>query len=134
MTIIIKASDIHYQFSRSGGPGGQHVNKTESAVQLRFNVYDAHLPEAVRTRLLSLLGKRLTQSGDLIIRAARFRKQERNKQDAYERLMAWIAKASVAPVKRKKTKPGLASKQRRLSEKKLRGKTKVLRRKSHDAD
>lgn len=124
----MKHSELQFSFIRSPGPGGQNVNKVATAVLLRFNVlHSPSLPEPVRLRLISLLGSKLTTHGDLIIKATRYRTQERNKQDAIERLEALILRASKLPKKRKKTRPTLASKERRLGEKKAHGKTKALR-------
>jgi ribosome-associated protein len=122
-------SEIQFSFIRSPGPGGQNVNKVATAVLLRFNVAQSpSLPEEMRSRLLSVLAPRLTQSGEIIIKATRFRTQERNKQDALGRLQELLARAAIPPKKRKKTKPSYASKQRRLDTKKIHGKTKLLRR------
>ena len=125
--IKLNDADIHYQSTRSTGPGGQNINKVETAIILRFNVLEASLPENVRERLIAIVGKKMTRSGELIIKANRFRHQDRNKQDARERLMEWINRAAVPVKKRKKTRPTLASKQRRMHSKKLRGKSKLLR-------
>lgn len=125
--IFLNEAEISYTFIRSPGPGGQNVNKLATAVQLRFNVMKSSLPQAVRERLLALAGNKITQQGDLIIKAVRYRTQERNKLDALARLQELIKHAAIAPKKRKKTKPTLASKQRRLSKKKLHSKTKFLR-------
>lgn len=131
--ISIKPSEIKLSFIASPGPGGQNVNKVATAVQLRFNVVNSpSLPEDVRLRLVSLLGKRLTIQGDLIIKASRYRTQERNKQDALERLFEIIKSAAVPPKKRRKTKPTFSSKQRRMDTKKIHGKKKALRRSSGD--
>jgi ribosome-associated protein len=122
-------SEIQFSFIRSPGPGGQNVNKVATAVLLRFNLAQSpSLPEEMRSRLLVVLAPRLTQSGEIIIKATRFRTQERNKQDALARLQELLARAAIPPKKRKKTKPSYASKQRRLDTKKIHGKTKLLRR------
>lgn len=127
--IFLTLSEIKFSFIASPGPGGQNVNKVATAVQLRFDVvHSSSLPEEVRARLINLLGNRLTKEGELIIHANRHRTQNRNKQDALDRLCQLIKRASIPPKKRKKTKPTFASKQRRLDTKKLQGKKKALRR------
>lgn len=129
----IKPSEIKYTFIRSPGPGGQNVNKVATGVQLRFNILNASgLSEVVRVRLFSLAKNRITSNGDLIIKATSFRTQERNKQDAFERLQDLITRASIVPKKRKKTKPSRAATERRLTKKKLHGKNKLLRGKGRD--
>ena len=113
---------------RSSGPGGQNVNKVSTAVQLRFDVaHSPSLPEDVRTRLMKLCGNRITLEGVLIIEAQQFRSQVRNRQDAQDRLVELIRKATEKPKPRKKTKPTFASKLRRLDSKKKRGQSKRLR-------
>jgi len=127
--IILNEAEITLNFIRAPGPGGQNVNKVATAVQLRFDVkHSPSLPAPVRTRLMTLAGNKITQQGELIIKANRHRTQERNKQDAIARLQELISRAAVAPKKRKKTKPTQASVQRRLNKKKLHAKTKSLRR------
>ena len=134
-TIRLDIAEIQFTFIRSPGPGGQNVNKVATAVLLRFNVAQSlSLPEEVRVRLLSVLANRLTQHGDIIIKASSFRTQERNKQDALKRLQELLGRAAIPPKKRKKTKPTYASKQRRLDTKKLHVKTKSLRRRRPGKD
>ena len=127
--IKLQTSELEFSFIRSPGPGGQNVNKVATAVLLRFNVMNSpSLAEAVRERLIALLSTKITTQGDLLIKATRYRTQERNKQDAVERLQTLLKRAAKVPKKRKKTRPTLASKERRLANKKLQGKTKALRR------
>ncbi len=126
--IVIDESELQFTFIRASGPGGQNVNKVASAVQLRFDVRRSpSLPEAVRQRLERLSGRRLTQDGVLVISAQRFRAQERNREDALERLVALIREASVVPVIRRPTRPTLGSRQRRLESKTRRSAVKNLR-------
>ncbi len=134
--ILVDAQEITFSFIRSPGPGGQNVNKVATAVLLRFNVkHSPLLSEPLKQRLLTLVGRKLTQRGDLLIKACRYRSQARNKQDALERLQALLTRASMTPKKRRKTKPSDASQERRLRTKKLHSKNKSLRaRKSHQED
>jgi ribosome-associated protein len=127
--ITIDEKEIHEQFIRASGPGGQNVNKVSSAVQLRFDVaHSRSLPEDVRERLTRLGGKRMTKEGYLIIDARRFRTQEQNRQDAVARLVGMIRQAAQNPKIRKRTNPPPASKERRLESKHRRGRIKELRR------
>lgn len=127
--IAINPSEIEMDFIRSSGPGGQNVNKVASAVQLRFDVRNSSsLPLEVRNRLTRLAGKRMTVDGELIIDARRFRSQERNRQDALDRLTALVRKAADRPRPRRRTSPTHASKQRRLDSKHHRTKIKQGRR------
>jgi ribosome-associated protein len=127
-TIAIDESEIQFNFIRASGPGGQKVNKVSTAVQLRFDARNCpSLPDDARERLTSLAGKRMTKDGVLIIDARRFRTQERNQQDAINRLIELIRQAAEKPRLRRKTKPTPASKERRLEDKHRRSETKRRR-------
>lgn len=127
--IHIPEHELRFQFKLASGPGGQNVNKVTTAAELRFDVARSpSLPEPVRERLLVLAGNRLTQGGELLITARRFRSQERNRQDAIERLIALIQKAAAAPKPRLKTKPSRVARQRRMDEKRRLGEKKQTRR------
>ena len=111
----IPEDELEFRFFRSGGPGGQNVNKVSTAVQMRFDARNSpSLTEAVRARLMKAAGSRLTLDGVILITAVRFRTQERNRADAMERLQDLVDKASIVPVYRVPTRPTKASKERRL--------------------
>jgi ribosome-associated protein len=134
-TISIGEDEIEERFIRASGPGGQNVNKLASAVQLRFDVrHSPSLPEGVRARLERLAGRRLTKEGVLVITAQRHRTQERNRQDALDRLSDLIERAAVPPMPRRPTRPTLASRERRLEGKKRRGSIKSLRQRTPSLD
>jgi ribosome-associated protein len=131
--LAIDPDEIHESFVRAGGPGGQHVNTTSSAVQLRFDVrHSPSLPDDVRARLERLAGHRLTRDGVLVLQAQGQRSQKRNREEALERLVDLVRAAARPPVKRKPTKPSRASKQRHLDSKKRHGALKSLRRSRSD--
>ena len=126
--IAIDEREIEERFILAAGPGGQNVNKVASAVQLRFNVDGSpSLPEAVKARLRRLAGRRLSRDGILVITARRYRSQERNRQDALQRLLELIRRACELPARRRPTRPTVAARRRRLDTKARRGRLKRLR-------
>ena len=132
-TLSLPESELVERFLRADGPGGQHVNRTESAVELRFDVaHSPSLPDAVRERLLARRDRRLTDDGVLVIQGRRFRDQARNRDDVRERLAEIIRAVLVPPKKRVATRPTRASKERRLAGKQQRGKIKQTRSRKPD--
>jgi ribosome-associated protein len=126
--IQLDEAELEEVFVRSSGPGGQNVNKVSTAVQLRFPLERTKaLPDDVRRRLRALAGRRATADGWLVIEASRFRSQARNRDDARARLVELIRKAAQPPKPRKRTRPSVASKERRLKAKRTRAQTKQAR-------
>jgi ribosome-associated protein len=131
----IDEKELSMSFVRSGGPGGQNVNKVSTAVQLRFHVMmSPSLNGEVKKRLIAAAGTRATSDGEIVIHASSFRTQERNRADAKERLVSLIRRALHAPRKRRKSRPTFSSEKRRIESKKLHGEKKRARRYSAGDD
>jgi ribosome-associated protein len=127
-TVSINEDEIQIDFVRASGPGGQNVNKVSSAAQLRFDIRNSpSLGSDVKERLIGVAGSRVTEEGILIIEAKRYRTQEQNRLDAIQRLVMLVQKALEKPRPRHKTRPTLASKQKRLQAKRQRSEKKRLR-------
>ena len=127
--VVIHADELDESFIRASGPGGQNVNKVATAVQLRFDAMNARsLPERVRDNLIRLAGSRATKDGVIVLEASRYRLQERNRQDARDRLAELVARAAEPPPKpRRKTKPSRGAVERRLKAKSGRSTVKKMR-------
>jgi len=128
--------ELSYSYSRSGGPGGQNVNKVSTAARLRFDIVNSpSIPFDVKQRLIKICGSRVTQDGELVIHADVYRTQEQNRIDAFERLVEFVNKSFHVPKKRKKTKASKSAVRQRVDEKKKHGAKKNLRRVSpHEVD
>ena len=131
--VEIPASEIDAEYSRASGPGGQHVNKTETRVTLRLNIAESpSLPDTVRARLLEKLASRLTKTGELLISSDKHRERGRNMADAAERMQELLSQALVVPKKRKPTKPSRGAQERRLKDKRITSEKKKGRRGDFD--
>lgn len=128
-SIVLDEREIEERFVRSSGPGGQHVNKVASAVELRFDVARSSLPPDVQARLIAVAGSRVTDEGVLVIDSREHRSQVMNREAARARLIALVQHAARPPRRRKPTKPRAAAREQRLASKKRRGGVKATRRK-----
>lgn len=126
-TISLNDNDVDISAIRAQGAGGQNVNKVSSAIHLRFDIINSSLSDYHKGRLLATKDNRITKEGVLIIKAQQFRTQERNRIDAFERLSAFIIKATLIQKLRRNTTPSKNAKRKRVDNKTQRGKTKVLR-------
>ena len=132
--LVLDEREVEERFVRASGPGGQNVNKVATAVELRFNVTASSLPEAVKQRLSTLAGNRMSGDGVLLIDSREHRLQSQNREAARGRLAALIRQALVKPRSRRATRPNAGSRERRIAVKKLRGHIKAARRRRPDSD
>jgi ribosome-associated protein len=132
--IAIHENELNFDFIRASGPGGQHVNRVATAVQLRFNINDSALPDEVKKRLKKQSGKKVNKKGELILKVKKFRTQIKNRNEAIHRLVKLITKAVETPKPRKKTKPPPKAYKKRLEKKQKQSEKKKLRKKINKID
>ncbi|KEZ76117.1 alternative ribosome rescue aminoacyl-tRNA hydrolase ArfB [Salinisphaera hydrothermalis] len=135
-TVTLPEAEIEWQAVRAQGAGGQKVNKTNSAVHLRFSIPDSSLPEIYKSRLMARAGtdQRITRDGTIVIKAQQYRSQDANLEDARQRLATILAAAGQAPKKRRPTRPSKTAKRKRTDDKKRRGRLKALRGRGRPSD
>ena len=131
-SVVIPVDELEFSAIRASGPGGQHVNKVSSAVHLRFDIKRSSLPDCHKTRLLARSDQRINREGVIIIKSQRYRSQEKNRQDALQRLQALIMAAIATTPPRKPTRPGKNARKKRVDNKTRRGNLKRLRTKVRD--
>ena len=123
----LSESDLQFSAIRASGPGGHHVNKVSTAVELRFDIQSSTLPAWIKSALFKLKDRRISKDGVVVLKAQRYRSQEKNRQDAIDRLKGLIEKAASPPKQRIATRPGRAAKDRRIKDKKKTGEKKSRR-------
>lgn len=131
-TISLADDEVEFQAIRASGPGGQHVNKTSTAIHLRFDIHASSLPDVIKQRLLKSSDARISKEGVIVIKAQDERSQVRNREEAVERLITLIQSALKVPKKRIPTRPGKGAKQKRMDNKTQRGQVKQLRKPVRD--
>lgn len=134
-SIKLDENELQFSFIRASGPGGQNVNKVATSVQLRFDIRNSpSLEQDIKERLIKLAGRKMTEDGVLIIIARRFRTQEKNREDAINRLRNLLEKASNTPTTRKQTRPTRSSQEKRLQNKRMHSRVKIFRKPPHEND